>query len=119
MRVYITNDTLHRPGDDAIALHGEYYIVAQIDSSQHSMIIAAGGDFGFYENDTLTFYGSDTVCKGSSTVVSLRSVSQPDSTNGRTIPVLSDMKPYFYNDCDFMEVSTAGSHDWPLGPVML
>ena len=114
MRVSI-DDSLHHTGDDAIALHGEYYTVAHVDSSRHSMIIAAGGDFGFYENDTLTFYGSDTLCKGSSTIASLHSVSQPVSTTGKTVPFLSDLKPFAYDDCDFMEVSlphmTLGSLD--------
>ena len=69
------------------------------------MVIASGGGIGFDRNDTLTFYGKDTVCKGSSTVKSLHSVIQPDSTQGKVNPVLSDLKPFAYDDCDFMEVS--------------
>ena len=91
-------------GDDGIAMHGQYYAVVQTNVSQHSMVIASGGGLGFNNNDTLVFYGRDTAGKGSSTVTSLHSVMQPDSTQGKINPALSDLKPFAYDDCDFMEV---------------
>ena len=86
-------------------MHGQYYAVVQTDASQRSMIIASGGGLGFNKNDSVVVYGSNTAGKGSSTIVSLHSVMQPDSTQGRKNPLLSDLKPFAYDDCDFMEVS--------------
>ena len=113
---------LYGVGDDGIAMHGQYYAVVQTNSSQYSMVIASGGGLGFNKNDTLIFYGSDTGSKGTSTIVSLHSVMQPDSTQGKISPVLSDLKPFTYDDCDFLEVSLPsmklvsihGSTAWPL-----
>ena len=88
-------------------MHGQYYAVVQINASQHSMVIATSGGVGFNPGDTLMFYGQDTIAKGSSTVASMHSVMQPDSTQGMLNSVLSDRKPFAYDDCDFMEVSLA------------
>lgn len=94
-------------------MHGQYYAVVQTNPSQQSMVIASGGGIGFDKGDTLTFYEEDTTGKGSSTVMSLHSVMQPDSTQGKVNPALSDLKPFAYDDCDFMEVS------WPSNKTAL
>ncbi len=94
-------------------MHGQYYAVVQVNPSQHSMVIASGGGIGFNKNDTVVFYGKDTANKGSSTVTSLHSVMQPDSTQGKVNPALSDLKPFAYDDCDFMEVSLPNTQTVP------
>ena len=93
-----------RAGDDGIAMHGQYYAVADVDLRRQAVTIASNGEFAFDKGDTLTLYGSDTRCKGSAVIVSLHSVGQPDATDGKISENLSDLKPYFYDDCDFMEV---------------
>ena len=93
-------------GDDGIAMHGQYYAVVSTDASQHTMIVASAGEFGFLVDDVLTFYGADTVCKGSSTIASLHSVMQPDATDGKSNPILSDLKPFSYDDCDYIQASS-------------
>ena len=85
-------------------MHGQYYAVADVDPGRQAMTIASKGEFAFDKGDTLTFYGADTRCKGSAVVVSLHSVDQPDASDGKISENLSDLKPYAYNDCDFIEV---------------
>lgn len=91
-------------GDDGIAMHGQYYAVADVDPQRQAMTVASNGEFAFDKGDTLIFYGSDTRCKGRAVIVSLHSVDQPDATDGKISENLSDLKPYAYDDCDFMEV---------------
>ena len=85
-------------------MHGQYYAVADVDPGRQAMTIASNGKVAFDRGDTLTVYGSDTRCKGSAVIVSLHSVDQPDATDGKISENLSDLKPYAYNDCDFIEV---------------
>ena len=105
IKKFLQRLSLRGVGDDGIAMHGQYYAVVEIHSNQQSIIIASNGGIGFSKNDTLTFYGNDTACKGSSAITSLHSVTQPDETQGKINPTLSDLKPFAYDDCDFLEVS--------------
>ena len=85
-------------------MHGEYLLVASVDSSRHAIIVAAQS-FPFGKNDTLILYGRDTQYKGTADIADLYSVKQPDSTAGRQTTSMGNPQGFqSYDDLDFLEV---------------
>lgn len=100
-----------RAGDDGIAMHGQYYAVADSDPRKQTVVIASSSGFPFDRNDSLTLYAPDTQCWGTGVIDALYSVNQPSATNGKQNNALSAKNrgyPYNYDDCDFMQVRALG-----------
>ena len=91
-------------GDDGIAMHGEYLLVATMDPSKQAIVVA-GHSFPFGKNDTLVFYGHDTQYKGTADIADLYPVAQPGSTAGRRTTSMGNPQGFqSYDDLDFLEV---------------
>ena len=85
-------------------MHGEYLLVAAVDSGKQRIIVA-GQSFPFGKNDTLVFYGHDTQYKGTADIADLYSVKQPDSTAGKQTTSMGNPQGFqSYDDLDFLEV---------------
>lgn len=91
-------------------MHGEYLLVADVDSSRQTIIVAAQS-FPFGKNDTLIFYGRDTQYKGTADIADLYSVKQPDSTVGKQTTSMGNPQGFqSYDDLDFLEVGAIDIH---------
>ena len=91
-------------GDDAIAMNGNYYTVAEVHAGEKYVIVAAPGDFLFKTGDLLTFYAPDTRMLGTVTVARLFSVDQPDSTRGKKTQLNVSGARGGYDDFNFLHV---------------
>ena len=95
-------------------MHGEYLLVAAVDSSRQAIIVA-GQSFPFGKNDTLVFYGHDTQYKGTADIADLYSVKQPDSTAGKQTTSMGNPQGFqSYDDLDFLEVDARSMLSHPV-----
>ena len=86
-------------GDDAIAMHGYYYLVASADASNRSVILATDRTFAFSPGDTLTFYAANTSRLATARIANQLSVDDPldDGSTSQQIQGFS------YDDADFLQ----------------
>jgi hypothetical protein len=87
-------------GDDAIAMHGFYYLVASADPGQQAVILATNRAFTFSAGDLLTFYSGNTSRLGTARIARMLSIDNP-LPSGRES---AQIQGFAYDDADFLQV---------------
>ena len=103
----VLSDGYSYAGDDAIAMHGFYYLVASADPSQQAVTLATNRAFTFAAGDLLTFYASNTSRLGTARIARMLSVDNPLPSGSES----SQIKGFEYDDADFLQARTCVP--WP------
>lgn len=100
-----------RAGDDAIAMHGFYYLVASADPGQQAVILATNRAFTFSAGDSLTFYSGNTSRLGTAAIARMLSVNNPLPPGSES----QQIQGLEFDDADFLQ---ARAYAWNSLPCL-